>query len=163
MPADRVISYPADAQRRVADRLMDENPMLDGDEAMDLAFDLTIEITEAVDKLRAIEADEAEPEQAYKLGRALTVGEAIVLARRATFDPGIFTKQRIDHNGLEQLHRWQARAVVIALGENGPTFEHRWGNLAQALHHPHLPAEIEDAQEARDESSPASRDSQETT
>lgn len=150
MPADRVITFPADAAQRVADRLQDENWHMDGDTAADVAQEIVIDVTEAVDKLREMEAEEAAPEGAYKLGRPLTVAEAIVIARRATFDPGVFTEQRSDHDGLEQLHRWQARAVVIALGENGPSFEHRWRNLEQALRHPHLPAEVEDAQEARD-------------
>lgn len=68
-----------------------------------------------------------------RLGRELTIAEAIVLARRATFDPHVFTAQRHDHNGSEQLNRWQARAVVVALGPQGPSYEHHWTNLAQAV------------------------------
>ena len=71
--------------------------------------------------------------QVFATGRDLTTAEAIILARRATFDPGIFTHRLKDHNGPEELHRWQARAVVIALGPSGPSYEHQWSNLPQAI------------------------------
>lgn len=59
MPEDRTITYPADAMQRVADRLQDWDPAgLGGDEARERAFEITTKITEAVDKLRAIEARE---------------------------------------------------------------------------------------------------------
>jgi hypothetical protein len=69
----------------------------------------------------------------FALGRPYSVAEVIVIARRATFDPGAFCKRRTDHNGPEELHRWQARAVAVALGPNGPAYEHKWSNLAQAV------------------------------
>jgi hypothetical protein len=69
----------------------------------------------------------------YELGRPMTGAEAVVIARRATFDPGQFCPQESDHNGLESLERWQARAVVIALGPTGPSFEDRWSNTEQAV------------------------------
>lgn len=147
MPEDRVITFPADAAQRVADRLQDENWHLDGDDARDVAQEITIEITEAVDKLREMEADEAKPEGAYELGRPMTFAEAIMLTRRATFDPAQFTKRLMDHDReYESLERWQARAVVIALGPNGPTFEAKWG---QSTPHPYIEIEVEVAQEAR--------------
>jgi hypothetical protein len=55
MPGD-VIAYPADAAMRLADRLCDLDPNLPFDEAQDLAIDMVIDITTAVDKLRAKEA-----------------------------------------------------------------------------------------------------------
>jgi hypothetical protein len=71
---------------------------------------------------------------AYTLGRDLTMAEAIILARRATFDPGQFTKRLPYHDSeMESLERWQARAVVIALGPRGPAYEPKWSNLQQAL------------------------------
>lgn len=70
---------------------------------------------------------------AYELGRDYTTAEVIVIARRATFDPGAFCGRRREHDGPESLERWQARAVVIALGPNGPTFEPQWSNLEQAV------------------------------
>jgi hypothetical protein len=69
----------------------------------------------------------------YSLGRDYTVAEAIVIARRATFDPGIFTKRLPHHDDMETLERWQARAVVVALGPSGPSFEDQWSNLDQAV------------------------------
>lgn len=59
MPADRTITFPANAVDTLADRLQDENWHLDGDDARELAQDIVIDVTEAVDKLRAIEANEA--------------------------------------------------------------------------------------------------------
>lgn len=55
----RTVSYPADALKRVGDRLQDDFPHLDNDEVATLAFDLTIEVVEGVDRLRAREAYEA--------------------------------------------------------------------------------------------------------
>jgi hypothetical protein len=72
------------------------------------------------------------PRQSYSLGRAYTTAEAIIIARRATFDPGVFCHRLTDHNGPEELHRWQARALVVALGPRGPEYEPKWSNLEQA-------------------------------
>lgn len=59
MPEDRVITYPADAAQRVADRLCDLDWHLPQDEAREIARDIVIDVTEAVDKLRAQEANRA--------------------------------------------------------------------------------------------------------
>lgn len=53
---DRVTTYPSDALKRVVDRLQDEFPNLPGGEAEAIAFDLTVDVVAATDKLRAIEA-----------------------------------------------------------------------------------------------------------
>lgn len=53
---DRTIIYPADAAQRVADRLCDMDVHLPQDEARDIARDIVIDVTTAVDKLRAREA-----------------------------------------------------------------------------------------------------------
>jgi hypothetical protein len=59
MPDDvRTITYPADEVRRLADRLMDRDWNLPDDEALELARDIVIDVTMAVDKLRANEARE---------------------------------------------------------------------------------------------------------
>lgn len=58
MEPDRTITYPADAAQRLADQLQDRDWNLPGDEALELARDITIDITLAVDKLRAREATE---------------------------------------------------------------------------------------------------------
>jgi hypothetical protein len=59
MPADRVITYPADAMQRVADRLCDLDWNLPQDEALEIAFEIVTDVTVAVDKLRAQEANGA--------------------------------------------------------------------------------------------------------
>jgi len=59
-------------------------------------------------------------------GRPLSTVEAITIARRATYDPGAFTRRRRDHNGEEPLHVWCARAAVVALGADGPLLEGKW-------------------------------------
>lgn len=58
MPEDRIVTYPADALQRAVDRLQDEFPHLEREEVEMLGFDLTIDIVNATDKLRAIEAAE---------------------------------------------------------------------------------------------------------
>lgn len=58
MAVDRTVTFPASASQRVADQLCDWDPNLPGDEAAQRAQDLTIEVTEAVDKLRAQEVAE---------------------------------------------------------------------------------------------------------
>lgn len=59
------------------------------------------------------------------LGRKLSLDEALVIARRATFDPGSFTKRvRFDEHEWETLERWQARAVLVALA--APSTDDRW-------------------------------------
>lgn len=78
-------------------------------------------------------ADLASRQSTFALGRAYSIAEVIVIARRATFDPGQFCKRRTNHDGPESLERWQARAVAVALGPNGPAYEHKWGNLEQAV------------------------------
>lgn len=55
----RAVTYPADAVRALADRLCDMDWNLPPDEAMEAARDIVIDVTTAVDKLRAIEAAEA--------------------------------------------------------------------------------------------------------
>ena len=85
MPRDRVTTYPADAERRAADRLADELPHLADDELMEIAHDITTDITEAVDKLRAMESGEAG--QAHPAPRA-------------------FMKQPGDEHMLDQLGFW---------------------------------------------------------
>lgn len=52
---DRVTTYPADALQRVADMLMDWDYNLDSFEAQDRATEIVIDVTCAVDKLRAQE------------------------------------------------------------------------------------------------------------
>lgn len=59
MPEHRTITYPADALQRVADRLCDLDLSLPGDEAQEIARDIVIDVTMAVDKLRATEAENA--------------------------------------------------------------------------------------------------------
>lgn len=54
----RNITYPADALQRVVERLQDEFPNLPGEDAQRLGFDLTIEVVNGTDRLRAIEAAE---------------------------------------------------------------------------------------------------------
>jgi hypothetical protein len=68
----------------------------------------------------------------FMLGRAMTVAETTVIVRRATCDPGEFTPRRVFRGEEEGLTRWQARAIVIALGEDGPSFEAKWSNFDQA-------------------------------
>jgi hypothetical protein len=64
---------------------------------------------------------------AYALGRDLDVHEALMLARRATFDPGQFTKRVLYHEGEpETVERWQARAVLVAMAADAP--DPRWSN-----------------------------------
>lgn len=55
---DRTITFPAQVVTFVADRLMDLDHFMERDDAIREAFDIVIEVTEAVDKLRAIEARE---------------------------------------------------------------------------------------------------------
>lgn len=51
--------------------------------------------------------------------------DALMVARRATFDPGQFTQQALYHAGeAETLERWQARAVLVALMAIEP--DDRW-------------------------------------
>lgn len=52
----RTITYPADAVQRIADRLQDLDYNLPRRPAEDYALDIVLEVTEAVDKLRAQEA-----------------------------------------------------------------------------------------------------------
>lgn len=60
--------------------------------------------------------------ESYSVDRA--VDDALMVARRATFDPGQFTKRVPYHEGEpETLERWQARAVLVALAA-GP--DDRW-------------------------------------
>lgn len=59
MAPDRVTSYPADAAKRLANQLQDWDWNLPTDEAEERARDIVIDVTMAVDKLRAIEADES--------------------------------------------------------------------------------------------------------
>lgn len=54
----RSVSYPADVVIQIADRLCDMDWNLPGDEAMEIARDMVIDVTLAVDKLRAREAAE---------------------------------------------------------------------------------------------------------
>lgn len=65
---------------------------------------------------------------AYELGRELDVHEALMLCRRATFDPGQFTKRVLYHEDgeVETLERWQARAVLVALSAREP--DKRWSS-----------------------------------
>lgn len=56
---DTTTTYPLDATRRLAEQLMDEDWSLTVAEAMEKARDIVIDVTIAVDKLRAIEAEEA--------------------------------------------------------------------------------------------------------
>ncbi len=66
--------------------------------------------------------------QSYALGRDLTLDEALMLARRATFDPGAFTT-RVPYGELEQetLERWQARALLVALAADRS--DDRWATV----------------------------------
>lgn len=57
MPEHRVITYPRESVEMVADRLSDLDWNLPGDEAQAIAFDIVTEVTMAVDKLRASEAN----------------------------------------------------------------------------------------------------------
>lgn len=66
--------------------------------------------------------------QGYALGRDIDVDEALMLTRRATFDPGRFTKRVLYCEGEpETLERWQARAVLVALAAKSPDF--RWASV----------------------------------
>lgn len=51
----RIVTYPMDAVRELADRLCDMDYNLPGDEAQDIARDIVIDVTNAVDRLRAQE------------------------------------------------------------------------------------------------------------
>lgn len=65
-------------------------------------------------------------DEALNVGRPLD--EALMLARRATFDPGSFTKHVLYREGeLETLERWQARAVLVALAAHEP--DQRWESI----------------------------------
>lgn len=70
--------------------------------------------------------------QSYRPGRGIDAVEALLIARRATFDPGQFTT-RVRYSGdeWETLERWQARAVLVALAATEP--DDRWSTRA-----PHL-------------------------
>lgn len=57
--ADRTVTFPADMVTRVANELCDQNWTLPGDEAEVIARDIVIDVTLAVDKLRASEAGDA--------------------------------------------------------------------------------------------------------
>jgi hypothetical protein len=71
------------------------------------------------------------------------VDEALIVVRRATFDPGQFTKRVLYHEGEpETLERWQARAVLVALAAHDP--DPRWGSTTA----PHV-TEYERAEFAR--------------
>lgn len=64
----------------------------------------------------------------YELGRELSVDEALMIVRRATFDPGQFTKRvQYDEQEVETLERWQSRAVLVALAAPEP--DERWASL----------------------------------
>lgn len=54
--AEHRMTIPADALQRVADRLCDLDHDLPGDEAWEIACDIVIDVTMAVDKLRTKEA-----------------------------------------------------------------------------------------------------------
>ena len=54
----RLVTYPADALGRVITRLRDLLPHLDHIDCQDIGFDLVIDVVNATDKLRAIEAEE---------------------------------------------------------------------------------------------------------
>lgn len=56
---DRTITYPADVVRRIASQLIDDGWALSEEQAHEVALDFVLDCTEAVDKLRAIEAREA--------------------------------------------------------------------------------------------------------
>lgn len=69
----------------------------------------------------------AEPPErrSFALERSLDIAEALMIARRATFDPGQFTKRvRYHEDEWETLERWQARAVLVALAASEP--DERW-------------------------------------
>lgn len=59
MSTDRTVTYPAAAVREIADRLMDKDWNLPDDEALDEAREIVIDVTNAVDELRASEAKDA--------------------------------------------------------------------------------------------------------
>jgi hypothetical protein len=106
------ITYPADAQQRVADLLCDWDYNLPADEAMERAFDIVIDVTAAIDKLRGQERD-----RLRMLLTGLVEGED---------QPCSF-----DHNGCCQEHGWfgepgecytrMAREAVGLGVERGPT------------------------------------------
>jgi hypothetical protein len=56
------------------------------------------------------------------------VEDALMVARRATWDPGQFTNRVSYHEGeMETLERWQAGAVLVALAAVEP--DERWGSI----------------------------------
>lgn len=59
MSNERRVTYPADVMQRVADRLGDIDWNLPGDEALEIAQEIVIDVTNAVDKLRRLEAEDA--------------------------------------------------------------------------------------------------------
>lgn len=59
MTRDRIVTYPADAVQRIADRLQEMDWNLRRHDAEDYALDIVVEVTAAVDKLRAQEAGES--------------------------------------------------------------------------------------------------------
>lgn len=67
----------------------------------------------------------AQSTRTYGLGRELSTDEALMIVRRATFDPGQFTKRVLYAPGEpETLERWQARAVLVALAAD--EVDERW-------------------------------------
>jgi hypothetical protein len=55
----RTVTYPLDAVQALADLLCDWDYNLPGDEAYERATHVVIDVTSAVDRLRALEAEEA--------------------------------------------------------------------------------------------------------
>jgi hypothetical protein len=81
-------------------------------------------------QLEDIERHEA---STFDISRPLD--EALMVARRATFDPGAFTKRVLYHGDeWETLERWQARAVLVALAALEP--DERWADGNK--HGPHI-------------------------
>lgn len=99
--SEQVISYPNEAVQTVADRLMDRDYNLPGDEALEIARDIVIDVTRLVDQLRAIEA----PQPKSSLERTL----ALLLELRAYEHDGWQTIRIQD-----LIHELQERAAVLA-------------------------------------------------
>lgn len=55
---DRIVTYPLDAVKELADKLQEDDWSLPRSEAVEKARWIVIDVTRAVDRLRAMEAEE---------------------------------------------------------------------------------------------------------
>lgn len=111
LSAERTTTFPNDAVRELADRLMDHDYNLPGDEAVEMARDIVIDVTLAVDRLRAQEAS-ADPEHPL-------LKEDVELIARSLNDDWAAGSQGARWDSLDESERAHWRAMARFHMERG--------------------------------------------